>query len=750
MPDPATDTASDRVWWWTSVITLVALACASPFIARAAFAVLAVESTTPLDWVPASFPPRREYSDFVRRFESGDVVVVSWPGCVVDAPEIARLAAAVTGGDAPRDAAGRPWFGAPASGTDALAKLTDPPLALPRAEAVARLRGVIVGDDGRTTCVVIPFTPEGVAARRQAVAWIRARALAAAGVPEADLHLAGPVVDNVVVDEASNDSLRQFGLPAAVVIFFIAWRSLRSIGYAVLVFLLSAWCVGLAFFALEACGDRMNPVLIVMPVLVLVLGTSGGIHLVNYLYESLEQGGAAGVASRAVRLAWQPCALSAGTTAIGLASLVVSELEPIRAFGLHAAIGVMAALAVTFLVVPGIFARFPPPPRPPTGRFSWAPFAAVVVRWSGPLVILFGLAMVLAGAGVPWLRTSVRIDTLFSAESRVIRDYAWIEREIGPLVPIEVVLTFAPGHGVRSWERVDLVRAVEDRLRRMDDVAAVSSPAGFLPAMKPGGFGGAARKVIASRRLEQSLSAVEEMRIVLDEPEGQLWRVTARVPALRDVDYGAMLDRVRRAITPLVSEAGGADRGIAATYTGVMPLIHGIQNTLLGDLFTSFVSACGLIAVVMMIVEGGIGAGLLAMASNVFPMILLFGILGWTRMPLDIGSVMTASIALGMAIDGTLHFLTFFRRARDAGAEPAAAVHAAFDHAASALTQGTLVSGLGILVFAASSFAPASRFGIMLALLMLAALAGDLVFLPALLVRPRLGRLIPPRRQPMP
>jgi hypothetical protein len=132
-------------------------------------------------------------------------------------------------------------------------------------------------------------------------------------------------------------------------------------------------------------------------------------------------------------------------------------------------------------------------------------------------------------------------------------------------------------------------------------------------------------------------------------------------------------------------------------------------------------------------------AGLVAMISNVFPMILMFGLLGWTKTPLDIGSVMTASIALGMAIDGTLHFLTFFRRGIDEGLEPPAAVRAAFQHCAPAMTESTIVCALGILIFSASSFAPTCRFSWMLCLLMLAALAGDLVLLPAMLVGP-LGR----------
>ena len=139
------------------------------------------------------------------------------------------------------------------------------------------------------------------------------------------------------------------------------------------------------------------------------------------------------------------------------------------------------------------------------------------------------------------------------------------------------------------------------------------------------------------------------------------------------------------------------------------------------------------------------------MIPNVFPMILLFGLLGWSRLPLDIGSVMTASIALGMAVDGTFHFLTFFRRGLDVAADGrsvgqhdrVAAVRAAFHHSAAALTESAIVCGLGILVFAGSSFAPSRRFAWMLSLLVAAALVGDLVVLPALLASP-LGRFFRP------
>jgi predicted RND superfamily exporter protein len=744
-----------------SLATIAALGAAAPWIARSAIAVLSVDATTPIEWVPATFPPRLAYDRFTADFESGDVVVASWPGCTLGSPAIDRFLAVATGSAAPCDAAGQPWFEGIATGQTALVRLTEPPLALDRALALERLRWVLIGPDGATTCLVIPFTRAGLADRRNAVAWIRDVLLRTATPQEEDLHLAGPVIDNVAVDAASTGSLKTFGGPAAALILGLTWWSLRSFRYALLVFILALACVGLSFTFIHAWGDRMNPVLIVMPLLVLTLGVSGGIHLVNYLVDAHGQGPRRGIAARAVRVGWLPCALSAGTTAVGLFSLIVSELEPIRVFGFHAALGVLTTLAVLFLVLPGIFERWPicrRIERKDAAAEADAPFATRVIRRAGPIVALAGLAMLGAGAGVPRIRTSVAIDTLFTPESRVIRDYAWLEQAIGPLVPVEVVLRFAAESRVRPAERLDLVREVGEAVGSLPGVTGVLSAATFLPdEPAASGIRAAARKAVVARKLEQGLAGLVDMRIIREVAGEQLWRVTARTSALSGLDYGEFLAEVRRRVEPLVAARDGAARGLAVEYTGVMPLVNAIQKTLLHDLFSSFLSACLVITAVMMAAEGSLGAGLVAMIPNVFPMILLFGLLGWSRLPLDIGSVMTASIALGMAVDGTFHFLTFFRRgltttpergAVDDG-QRAAAVHAAFRHSAAALTKSAIVCGLGILVFSGSSFAPSRRFAWMLSLLVAAALVGDLVVLPALLASP-FGRFFRPASRSRP
>ena len=167
-----------------------------------------------------------------------------------------------------------------------------------------------------------------------------------------------------------------------------------------------------------------------------------------------------------------------------------------------------------------------------------------------------------------------------------------------------------------------------------------------------------------------------------------------------------------------------------------MPLVHEIQRALMQDLFVSFLSAFGIIAVMMSIGQAGLLTGMVSMIPNFFPMVFMFGLLGWIGSPLDIGSVMTASIALGIAIDDVLHFLTFYRRALARGQSRQEAVHTTYQQCGFAMFFSSLVCGLAPMVFYFSNFLPASRFAWMMLLLLAIAVMGDLVLLPALVVGP--------------
>ncbi len=187
--------------------------------------------------------------------------------------------------------------------------------------------------------------------------------------------------------------------------------------------------------------------------------------------------------------------------------------------------------------------------------------------------------------------------------------------------------------------------------------------------------------------------------------------------------------------------------GVTASSTGVLVLVYQIQEVLLEDLFNSFVTALVLVAIVMMVALRSVIGGLLAMLPNVFPTIILFGAMGWNGRAIDIGSVMTASVALGIAVDGTFHFLKWFVHSLKEGATREAAITIAYQRCGRALIQTTLICTCGLLIYSFSGFLPARNFAWVLLMMLTAALFGDMILLPALLAG-RLGRSLQGIYQP--
>ncbi len=369
------------------------------------------------------------------------------------------------------------------------------------------------------------------------------------------------------------------------------------------------------------------------------------------------------------------------------------------------------------------------------------------------LIALFGI-MALTAVGLPWLKPSIRIETLFLPDSRIMQDYRWLEDQIGPLVPIEVLVSFDNDCRLNARRRMDVLWRVNDVLMKQPHVRASLSALTIFPTMpKMEGMPPALRSGMFNKAIHMAKPSFEAMNVLRTTDKRELWRITAHVSSLDPLDYGDLLDQIDAAVTAdlFKSSADSAEgdsstdmEGVEVFTSGIMPLVHEIQGQLLVDLTNSLISALIVITLTMTLAQAGFWNGILSMMSNIFPIVIAFGIMGLIDHPMDIGSVMTASIALGIAVDDTLHFLAFFRRMmQQPGATRLSAVLSGYQHCGLAMIQTSVSCGVGLLVFALSDFVPTSRFAVLMACLLLLALLGDLLLLPALLLSPA-GRLFEP------
>jgi hypothetical protein len=312
-----------------------------------------------------------------------------------------------------------------------------------------------------------------------------------------------------------------------------------------------------------------------------------------------------------------------------------------------------------------------------------------------------------------------------------------------------------------------LIERIQSKMQGIEHMGSTMSAATFAPELPKGRRGVLSKTMnrsVTNRRLEANRQEYLESDFLDTDGSTELWRISARVGALNDVDYGEFKNNIRAEVEPVISaerarlskEAatarrngasevktaavvdpqGNDDMGISAVYTGLVPVVYKAQREMLNGLAWNFVTDLVTIGAVMTIVFWDISAGLILLIPSTFPIMVVFGLMGWMGVVVDVGTIMTPVTALGVSVDDVVHFLIWYRRGLKEGRQRKGAIMLAYEGCARAMYQSWSVLGLGLAVFALSAFVPTQRFGAMMFLLLSAALVGNLFLLPSVLASP--------------
>jgi hypothetical protein len=375
--------------------------------------------------------------------------------------------------------------------------------------------------------------------------------------------------------------------------------------------------------------------------------------------------------------------------------------------------------------------------RPPAAA-GWLRLAGWMERQHLATSVFFLGVTGLFAVGLTRLEPSTRLKDFFGTNSRIFHDYQWFEQHVSMLNPLEVLVRFPRDCGLSFTQRLAVITRLQAEIQQLDGQPATYSAANLCPRPPTGhGVSQVAERVILERRLLRRRDDLLRARRLLEDAGDEIWRVTVRVSATQELDYGLFAARLRRVVEQVLQDqptTGTA--GVSATYTGSVLLSWKVRNEQWEVLLKSFFMALVLIGATMMAVCTSVPAGLLSMLPNVFPLVVSFGLMGWVGRSLDTGSIMTASIALGIAVDDTLHYLTWYRRGQREGRSRPDSVRYAYQRCGAAMIQASMICGCALLVFVLSPFLPAACFGGLMFTMLVAALAGDLFLLPALLLGP--------------
>ncbi len=649
-------------------------------------------------WLPRNSTIRQDYDHFCHTFGADETILIAFEK-PFPAPERIAAAASRLGG---LDGVASCW---------SRQQVLETMLANDVSEQTARDRLVNLlatpADDLET--MLVSINEHGIAHRKQTIIDIRAQLLYC-GMDHAVLA-GGPIVaDQLDKLGSRQQAMFLFGLTLVICFLLLrlnigCWKTSGGLMLA------NVLCIELTLATIWIVGGEMNFIMSSLPVMVMVFTTAAAIHFVGHYSHEYPHPDAI---RRSLKSVIRPSAFAAITTVIGLVSLAVSDVGPIPAFGAAAAIGTAYSFLVGVLVTPAVVGALKyKPSSGSTSRQGLLRIATFIVNrpWR---VLLPGMAVTaVCAVGVLRLESLINALDFLPLNDPVRRDAVLVQECLTSPTSIEAVVDF--GDTQSSFvERLRQVREIETLVTEIDNVCHALSLADFFPEEL-------SENTLSLSKLASASSSGSGANGLMADGS-RLWRVSMRLRSDAPSDVRATMNALDIRCA-----------GLPVHFTGVGPLLEHAQTEIFEGFWRSFASAFLLITVVMMLALRSLSAGLIAMIPNLTPILLVFGALGWADYPIDIGIMMTASIALGLAVDGTFHFLFSYRDSlTDTGCRYRA-VRKALLQTGLPIISSAVICGCGLLALGLSPFRPTMRFGILMFTLLNAALVGDLLLLPAFL-----------------
>ncbi|MCP4753161.1 MAG: MMPL family transporter, partial [Proteobacteria bacterium] len=421
---------------------------------------------------------------------------------------------------------------------------------------------------------------------------------------------------------------------------------------------------------------------------------------------------------------------------------------PIAELGFFAACGVLISLCLTLLLLPALLAIVPAKPilsqgaERGTSRIDRILLGCGNLAVSRPwLVTATSFAVILvAAAGIFRLDFSHHVLHWFKANSEIRRNTELIDGKMKGSISMEIIVDTGVENGLYHPETMNSLDELEKKLMEYRGggkdmfVGKTLSLADMLKEINQALNENRSehysipqsRQAIAQELLLFENSGSDDLEDVVDSRFSKA-RLTAKVPWNDSVAYVDMLDYVRRQIKETFHDKH------KITVTGLMVIMMETIFAMMQSTITSYAVAGVIITVLMILLIGRIRMGLISMIPNLSPIVITLGLMGWLGIKLDMFTLLIGSIAIGLAVDDTIHFFHNFRKYYEETGSTRKAVQETLTTAGRAMLVTTLVLTTGFWLFMFASMDNIFFFGLLTGLTIMFAFLADVLLAPALL-----------------
>ncbi|KAA0140646.1 MMPL family transporter [Gimesia chilikensis] len=613
-----------------------------------------------------------------------------------------------------------------------------------RDELIELSRGVLIGDDNETTAIVLRLLPEDQSPVPRAETFKQIRELAHAHEPRA--YVVGEpvqVYDMFRYVEEDGDVLFKVSLSLLAVVLLLLFRRLRWVALPLLVVICSIWWTE----ATLVIGNlQLSMVSSMLNSLVTIIGIATVAHVAVHFQALQRENVPRPDAIRRTMVELLPAIFwTCATTAAGFLSLLTSEIAPVRSFGIMMALGtLMVLIASTVLLPGGMSLGYLRQPSKQSDDKGLARKLKQVAQMNEryPKRILWGslIFVIFAAAGFSRLTIETDFSKNFRDSSEIVKALDFVETRLGGASTWEVNF---PAPSQLNKEYLDRVRALAEDLQQVNPpdktqltkVISITDTLDFVPA-----------KPFASDPIQSKLDQIEDLQADFESslynPEQGRMRIVLRALERQSAEEKLSLIHKVDALakkhfpgseTKESDQKSNAVDGEPGKAAGIFILLAYLIDSLLRDQLYSFLLAATSIWLIMSLAFRSLKLGLISMVPNLFPIVVVIGVMGWTGLTLNIGTAMIASVSMGLTTDSSIHFISSFLRARSRGASTDEALRSTQHSVGRAIIYATSALVAGFSVLTLSHFIPLIYFGALVSVAMVGGVFGDLVLMPILL-----------------
>ncbi|WP_461532939.1 efflux RND transporter permease subunit [Sinomicrobium sp.] len=544
-----------------------------------------------------------------------------------------------------------------------------------------------------------------------------------------------------IIDEIGGFILAALGVTS--LIFFFFFRSLRATFISMVVVIVGVmW----AFGTLGLLHYEITVLTALIPPLIIVIGIPNCIFLINkYQQEIQKHGNQAKSLQRVISKIGNATLMTNATTAIGFASFIITESTLLKEFGIVASLNIMAIFILSILIIPIIYSFMPIPKnrhlkhlnkRWVGGFVNWLVYTVKHRRIA--IAITSILLLILGIIGVYQIKISGSLIEDMPKNAEFFRDIRFFEKEFDGIMPLEIMIDTKRKNGVM---RSATLRGINELDEVITDIEGLSKPISIVNLVKY-----SKQAYYNGNPNYYQLPTSQESHFIMSyarksagnanllssfvDSTGQIARVTTFMKDMGTDNMEYALDRVQTSIKKLFPE----DR-YDVTITGKALVFMKGTKYLVNNLISSLGLAIFLIALFMAYMFRSVRMILISLVPNIFPQLITAGVMGCLGIPIKPSTILVFSIAFGISVDDTIHFLAKYRQELVSnGWKIRKSVYAALRESGISMFYTSIVLLFGFSVFTTSSFGGTVALGGLVSTTLFFAMMANLILLPSLLL----------------